>query len=58
MNKFPPLDDYGLVVGCHSLVDPSYAPEGKHTVYTEQLGQPVSMYSEKEVAGTTKEVHG
>jgi len=48
MNKFPPLDDYGLVVGCHSLVDPSYAPEGKHAVYTEQLGQPVSMYSEKE----------
>lgn len=48
MNKWPPLDDYGVVVGCHSLVDPSYAPEGKHTLYTEQLGQPVTMYSEKE----------
>jgi phytoene dehydrogenase-like protein len=48
MNQCPPLDDYGIVVGCHSLVDPSYAPAGKHTVYTEQLGQPVSMYSEKE----------
>jgi phytoene dehydrogenase-like protein len=48
MNKFPPLDDYGLVVGCHSLVDPSYAPDGKHAVYTEQLGQPVSMYTEKQ----------
>ncbi len=48
MNQWPPLDDYGVVVGCHSLVDPSYAPEGKHTVYTEQLGHPVTQYSEKE----------
>ncbi len=48
MNMWPPLEEYGLVVGCHSLVDPSYAPQGKHTVYTEQLGQPVSMYSERE----------
>jgi len=48
MNQWPPLDEYGVVVGCHSLVDPSYAPEGKHAVYTEQLGHPVSMYSEKE----------
>jgi phytoene dehydrogenase-like protein len=48
MNQWPPLEDYGVVVGCHSLVDPSYAPAGKHTVYTEQLGQPVSLYSEKE----------
>lgn len=48
MNEWPPLDEYGIVVGCHSLVDPSYAPDGKHTVYTEQLGQPVSRYTEKE----------
>ncbi len=48
MNRWPELDDYGIVVGCHSLVDPSYAPAGKHTVYTEQLGPPVTQYSEKE----------
>jgi phytoene dehydrogenase-like protein len=48
MNMWPPLDDYGIVVGSHSLVDSSYAPPGKHAVYTEQLGQPVSMYSEAE----------
>jgi beta-carotene ketolase (CrtO type) len=48
MNMWPPLEDYGVVVGSHSLVDSSYAPAGKHAVYTEQLGQPVSMYSEAE----------
>jgi phytoene dehydrogenase-like protein len=48
MNMWPPLEDYGVVVGSHSLVDPSYAPPGKHAVYTEQLAQPVSMYSERE----------
>jgi phytoene dehydrogenase-like protein len=48
MNMWPPLDDYGIVAGSHSLVDPSYAPPGKHAVYTEQLGQPVSTHSEAE----------
>jgi phytoene dehydrogenase-like protein len=48
MNMWPPLEDYGVVAGSHSLVDPSYAPQGKHAVYTEQLGQPVSMHSEVE----------
>jgi len=48
LNQWPPLDEYGIVVGCHSLVDPSYAPPGKHTLYTEQLGQPVTLYPERE----------
>jgi phytoene dehydrogenase-like protein len=48
MNLWPPLEDYGIVAGSHSLVDSSYAPAGKHAVYTEQLGPPVSMYSEAE----------
>jgi phytoene dehydrogenase-like protein len=48
LHKFPPLEDYAPTVGCHSLVDPSFAPPGKHVVQNEQLGPPASMHSEKE----------
>ena len=48
MNKFPPLEDFCPTVWCHSLVDPSYAPPGKHTANNEQLGPPASAYSERE----------
>ena len=48
LRKFPPLEDYANTVGCHSLVDPSFAPPGKHVVYNEQLGPPATAYSEKE----------
>jgi len=48
LRKFPPLEDYANTVGCHSLVDPSFAPPGKHVVYNEQLGPPATTYSEKE----------
>ncbi len=48
MHKFPPFEDYASVVGCHSLVDPSFAPPGKHVVAHEQLGPPADSLSEKE----------
>ena len=50
MRMFPPrdLEDYCPTVGCHSLVDPSYAPPGKHVAHTEQLSPPASTYTERE----------
>ena len=44
----PPIEDYCPTVWCNSLVDPSFAPAGKHVLQNEQLGPPVSLYSEKE----------
>jgi phytoene dehydrogenase-like protein len=48
LRKFPPLEDYAPTVGCHSLVDPTFAPPGKHVVQNEQLGPPVTSHTEKE----------
>jgi phytoene dehydrogenase-like protein len=48
MLQWPPLDDYCSTVTCHSLVDPSFAPPGKHVVQNEQLAPPASCYSERE----------
>jgi phytoene dehydrogenase-like protein len=48
LHKFPPLEDYAPTVGCHSLVDPSFAPPGKHVVQNEQLCPPVTVHTEKE----------
>jgi phytoene dehydrogenase-like protein len=48
LKKFPPLEDYAPTVGCHSLVDPAFAPPGKHVVFNEQLGPPASAHTEKE----------
>jgi len=49
LGLFPPsLADYAPVVWCHSLVDPAYAPPGKHLVNTEQLGPPIPRYTERE----------
>ena len=48
MLKWPPLEDYAPTVGCHSLVDPSFAPPGKHVLQNEQLGPPASSHTEKE----------
>ncbi|MFQ5665428.1 MAG: phytoene desaturase family protein [Candidatus Binatia bacterium] len=48
LHKFPPLDDYAPTVGCHSLVDPGFAPPGKHVVQSEQLAPPASAFCEKE----------
>jgi phytoene dehydrogenase-like protein len=48
LHKFPPIEDYAPTVGCHSLVDPSFAPRGKHVVQNEQLGPGASTRTEKE----------
>ena len=48
MHKLPPMENYDIAVGCHSLVDPSYAPPGKHVVHHEQLGPPASAHTEQE----------
>jgi len=48
LHKFPPLEDYAPTVGCHSLVDPSFAPLGKHVVQNEQLAPPASAFNEKQ----------
>jgi beta-carotene ketolase (CrtO type) len=48
LRQFPPLEDYAPTVGCHSLVDPSFAPPGKHVVQNEQLAPPATAFSEKE----------
>jgi len=48
MLQFPPLEDYCPTVTCHSLVDPSYAPPGKHVAQSEQLGPTAGYYDEKQ----------
>jgi len=49
LGLFPPsLEDYSNAVWCHSLVDPSFAPPGKHVVQNEQLGPPVTAHTEAE----------
>lgn len=48
MQQWPPFEHYAPTVGCHSLVDPSFAPPGKHVVQNEQLGPPASIHSERE----------
>ena len=48
LNKWPSLNDYCINVWCHSLVDTSFAPPGKHTAQCEQLVVPVTAHSEKE----------
>ena len=48
LGLFPPLEDFNLLVGCHSLVDPSYAPPGKHAACTEMQGPPASAHTERE----------
>jgi beta-carotene ketolase (CrtO type) len=48
LGKFPPIEDYCPTVWGHSLVDPSYAPPGKHILSHEQLGPPATEYTENE----------
>ncbi len=48
LGKWPPIEDYCPVVWCHSLVDPSFAPPGKHIANNEQLGPPATAHTEKE----------
>ena len=48
LGLWPPLEDYCPTVWCHSLVDPSYAPPGKHVAMNEQLGPPATAHTERE----------
>jgi hypothetical protein len=48
LGKWPPIEDYCPTVWCHSVVDPTYAPPGKHTANNEQLGPPASAHTERE----------
>jgi len=48
MLEWPPLEDYCPTVCCHSLVDPSFAPPGKHVLQNEQLAPPANRHTEKE----------
>jgi len=44
--KLPAMDDFNPVVWCHSLVDPSYAPPGKHIAQHEMQGPGAQKLSE------------
>jgi phytoene dehydrogenase-like protein len=46
--KMPPLEHFNPVVWCHSLVDPSYAPPGKHTAQHEIQGPRATDLSEED----------
>jgi len=49
LGQFPPdLKDYNPVVWCHSLVDPAYAPPGKHVAQCEMQGPPATRHTESE----------
>jgi phytoene dehydrogenase-like protein len=48
LGKFPPLEDFSPTVCCHSLVDPSFAPPGKHVAQNEMQAPPASAHTEKE----------
>ena len=55
LNMLPPLEHYCPTIWCHSLVDPLFAPPGKHIVQSEQLGPPATAYTEKEWMKIKKE---
>jgi phytoene dehydrogenase-like protein len=48
LGKFPPLEDFSPIVCCHSLVDPTYAPPGKHIAQNEMQSPPASAHTEAE----------
>jgi phytoene dehydrogenase-like protein len=48
LGQFPPLEDFSPTVWCHSLVDPSYAPAGKHVAQNEMQGPPLRAHTERE----------
>ncbi len=50
LGEWPPLKDYNPVIWCHSIADPSYAPEGMHIAVHEQLGPPASAHTPEEWA--------
>ena len=48
LGKAAPMEDLNPVVWCHSRVDPTYAPPGKHLVSHENFMPPASALSERE----------
>jgi beta-carotene ketolase (CrtO type) len=48
LGRFPPLEDFSPIVCCHSLVDPTFAPPGKHIAQNEMQAPPAHAHSEKE----------
>ncbi len=48
LGKWPPKEDNTPVVWRHSDVDPSYAPPGKQTLSSEQLGPPATSHTVSE----------
>jgi phytoene dehydrogenase-like protein len=48
LGKLPPLLDFSPTVCCHSLVDPGFAPPGKHVAQNEMQAPPASAHTEKE----------
>ena len=48
LGKFPPLRDFNPAVCCHSLVDPTFAPPGKHVAQNEMQAPPASAHTEEE----------
>ncbi|MBM3132578.1 MAG: NAD(P)/FAD-dependent oxidoreductase [Chloroflexi bacterium] len=48
LGMLPPMEEWNPVVGCHSLVDPSFAPPGKHVAQNEMQGPRASDLSEKD----------
>jgi len=48
MGMMPPIEDFNPVVWCLSLVDPSYAPPGKHIAQHEMQGPRATDLPERE----------
>jgi len=48
LGKFPPLEDFSPIVCCHSLVDHSFAPAGKHVAQNEMQAPPASAHTAEE----------
>jgi beta-carotene ketolase (CrtO type) len=48
LGMLPPLEEWNPVVGCHSLVDPTFAPPGRHVAQNEMQGPRASDLPERE----------
>jgi len=55
LGRMPPKEDLNPVVWCHSLVDPRYAPEGKHLASHENYMPPATALTEREWLALKKE---
>jgi beta-carotene ketolase (CrtO type) len=48
LGMWPPPEDFCPTVWCHSMLDPAYAPPGKHVANNEQVGPPATAHTEAE----------